>query len=86
MKRFLFSILAWWFLAFVAGAQPSKIQVPCATMEMDSINRAKFPHRGRLEDFEDFIQQKINENIVVFVCVISRKKSATKTSAKTKME
>ncbi len=33
----------------------------CATMEMDSISRAKFPQRGRLEDFEEALQQKITE-------------------------
>src|SRR5262245_35987701 len=34
---------------------------PCATMVMDSISRARFPQRGRLEDFEDMIQLKLKE-------------------------
>ena len=33
----------------------------CATMEMDSISRVKFPQRGRLVDFEDALQRAILE-------------------------
>lgn len=33
----------------------------CATMEQDSINRLKFPQRGSLESFENFLQTKIEE-------------------------
>jgi PKD repeat protein len=33
----------------------------CATMEQDSIIRARFPQRGTLDDFEVAIQRKINE-------------------------
>ena len=35
--------------------------IRCATMEQDSINRLRFPQRGGLNDFEDRIQQKIQE-------------------------
>jgi PKD repeat protein len=34
---------------------------PCATMEIDSISRRRFPQRGTLLDFEDAVQQKIAE-------------------------
>ena len=44
---------------FVYGQQLRDLH--CATMEMDSINRAKFPQRGRLDDFEDVLQNKIRE-------------------------
>lgn len=33
----------------------------CATMEIDSISRRRFPQRGTLLDFEDAVQQKIAE-------------------------
>ena len=33
----------------------------CATMEQDSISRARFPERGKLIDFENQLQQKIKE-------------------------
>src|SRR6478736_975198 len=35
--------------------------IQCATMEQDSINRLRFPQRGRLDDFEDRIQQRVKE-------------------------
>jgi PKD repeat protein len=35
--------------------------IRCATMEQDSINRIRFPQRGRLSDFEERVQQKIKE-------------------------
>jgi PKD repeat protein len=57
--RFLILIITLW--AGFGSIQAQQKQAPCATMEMDSLNRAKFPQRGRLEDFEDFIQQKISE-------------------------
>jgi PKD repeat protein len=33
----------------------------CATMEQDRISRAKFPQRGSLSEFENFIQKKISD-------------------------
>jgi len=33
----------------------------CATMEADSINRAKFPQRGTLNEFEEVLQRKIRD-------------------------
>jgi PKD repeat protein len=45
------------------GVLPAQ-QVPvknCATMEQDSINRLRFPHRGSLEEFELAIQRKLND-------------------------
>ena len=50
---------------FFAFATSSFSQVPaprtCATMEQDSINRLRYPQRGSITDFENFIQQKIRE-------------------------
>jgi PKD repeat protein len=59
MKRFyrlvflLFCALSGW----VAQAQPE----PCATMQMDSILRARNPRMGSLNDFEQLLQKKIQE-------------------------
>lgn len=33
----------------------------CATMEQDSINRERFPQRGTLAEFENYLQKKIQE-------------------------
>lgn len=33
----------------------------CATMEQDSVNRARFPKRGTLDEFEEVLQKKIRE-------------------------
>lgn len=41
-------------------AQINRVQ-QCATMEQDSLNRIRFPQRGKLTEFEHFIQKKIEE-------------------------
>jgi PKD repeat protein len=46
-------------LASNAQSQPSS--QPCATMEEDARNRARFPQRGSLDEFENFIQRKLTE-------------------------
>jgi hypothetical protein len=61
IKQLLLSILIFMATALTTFGQGLKHQEPCGTMEIDSINRAKYPGRGRLEDFEDFIQQRISE-------------------------
>lgn len=43
-------------------------QRECATMQQDSINRARFPQRGTLDEFENALQLKIQD--------ISRRKAA----------
>lgn len=55
-KGFIFFIL---IFAFQLGYGQTQKDAPCATMEMDSLSRAKFPQRGRLEDFEEALQEKI---------------------------
>ncbi len=52
-------IFLFFFIATVHLAT-SQVQ-PCATMEQDSINRAKFPQRGSLDEFEIALQRKISE-------------------------
>ncbi|MBL7858364.1 MAG: PKD domain-containing protein [Cyclobacteriaceae bacterium] len=47
-------------LMFPVGAQTLPDR-GCATMEQDSINRAKFPQRGTLDEFEVVLQQKIRD-------------------------
>jgi PKD repeat protein len=59
MRRTLLVVILSTFW-FIGTAQKAK-DTHCATMEMDSLNRARFPQRGRLEDFEDAIQNKISE-------------------------
>lgn len=53
-----FLILFW--IAYQSDAQ-TILPRTCATMEQDSINRAKYPQRGTLADFEYDLQQKIQE-------------------------
>lgn len=43
------------------GIGQTSANTQCATMEIDSINRRRFPQRGTLLDFEDAVQQKIAE-------------------------
>jgi PKD repeat protein len=57
------------FILFLVGMVESLVaqqlahhsQQPCATMEQDSISRARFPQRGSLAEFEVSIQKKIEE-------------------------
>ncbi len=58
-KRIIALVL---FLAITAFAW-AQAPVPrtCATMEQDSINRLRYPQRGTLRDFENYIQLKIQE-------------------------
>ena len=70
MKRSTVVILFWMGCAGLLQAQqlpqvqayppvdPNRI---CATMEQDSINRARFPQRGTLGEFELLLQDKIRE-------------------------
>jgi PKD repeat protein len=55
--QFLIYISLIFFAAYDLRAQV----IRCATMEQDSINRVRFPQRGRLTDFEFSIQEKIKE-------------------------
>ena len=54
---FLGLIFCCCFFGFEAAAQPE----PCATMQMDSLLRAKYPGLGSLQDFEKHLQSKIKE-------------------------
>jgi PKD repeat protein len=55
------------FLVFVAAAlsawaqKPIQSSQPCATMDEDARSRSRFPQRGSLDEFENFIQKKIIE-------------------------
>ncbi|WP_373514948.1 M43 family zinc metalloprotease, partial [Persicitalea sp.] len=62
-RRYLYSILFLSFLwGFKAIAQPNAARPePCATMQMDSLLRAKHPGLGSLQDFEVLLQKKIHE-------------------------
>lgn len=61
MVRFLIIICCVSF-SLSASAQAIKIKdTRCGTMEMDSINRSRFPQRGTLLDFEDAVQNKLAE-------------------------
>ncbi|WP_373331157.1 M43 family zinc metalloprotease [Salmonirosea aquatica] len=59
MKRYyLFVLLSICCLfGFESIAQPA----PCATMQMDSLLRAKYPGLGSLQQFENVLQNKIRE-------------------------
>ncbi len=60
VKSFLLAIA----LFFAIGTSSfSQVPAPrtCATMEQDSINRLRYLQRGTLQDFDYFIQRKINE-------------------------
>jgi PKD repeat protein len=48
-------------LAGTTNAQITPQLQQCATMEQDSLNRLKFPERGSLNEFENFIQRKIRD-------------------------
>lgn len=73
MKRYyLFAlILTYCLFGFDIAAQPSAARPsaarpePCATMEMDSLLRAKYPRMGSLQDFEKLLQTKIQEREVL---------------------
>ena len=55
------AIVSLLFLLSLATYAQAPKDPHCATMEMDSLNRRRFPQRGTLLDFEDALQQKINE-------------------------
>ncbi len=59
MKRYCqFALLSICCLfGFESVAQPE----PCATMQMDSLLRARYPRMGSLQDFEKLLQTKIQE-------------------------
>ena len=59
MKRFYLValLLSYGLFGFEALAQPE----PCATMQMDSLLRARYPRMGSLQDFEKLLQVKIKE-------------------------
>ncbi len=59
MKRLSLYILA--VFTFLCGFGVEAQPVPCATMPMDSLLRAKYPGMGSLQDFENFLQKKISE-------------------------
>lgn len=59
MKKFLIGCVG--FLIWNLGYAQLPKDTHCATMEMDSISRVKFPQRGRLTDFEDALKSKIEE-------------------------
>jgi len=48
-------------MAWNGFSQTAIIPRNCATMEQDSISRARFPQRGTLSDFERELQSKIHE-------------------------
>jgi PKD repeat protein len=62
MKRILLlGMLGICCATVVAQQGKPKAQEVCATMEQDSISRARFPQRGSLDDFEDAIQRRLAE-------------------------
>src|SRR5918994_1496934 len=66
MKVCIFLIIvAGWVGAGKINAQVNEPVVPsdhpCATMEQDYLNRLRYPQRGTLEEFENFLQKRINE-------------------------
>lgn len=49
-------------MVFIGTAAFGQSPLPrCATMEVDSINRARFPGRGTLDEFEESLQRKMRE-------------------------
>ncbi len=54
-------ILLFTFSISIGLAQSPSPPRTCATMEQDSINRARFPRRGTLDEFEQSLQRKIEE-------------------------
>lgn len=73
MKRFYLVVLLLIssLFSFEAMAQPNVARPnaarpePCATMEMDSLLRARYPRMGSLQDFEKLLQTKIQEREVL---------------------
>ena len=59
MFRLLLSLLLFCLLSPIVQAQTLRSQQQCATMQMDSILRAKHPELGTLNDLERELQQKI---------------------------
>ncbi|MBL7875328.1 MAG: PKD domain-containing protein, partial [Cyclobacteriaceae bacterium] len=58
--KFLFFFCAWiasFQAAYTQGVPPRE----CATMEQDSINRALYPQRGTLDEFEQALQLRIRD-------------------------
>jgi PKD repeat protein len=60
MRTSRFFTLLLCFISWTVTAQ-EKTQDPCATMDQDRASRAKFPQRGSLIEFEDFIGKKMEE-------------------------
>jgi hypothetical protein len=62
MKRILFSIGIFALVCTASNAQDSRFpNRGCATMEEDARMRAEHPEMGTLEDFENWMEQKIQE-------------------------
>jgi PKD repeat protein len=60
-RFFLFLMFFVGVMMFAVAQQvPQRGQDPCATMEQDSISRARYPQRGTLAEFEIAIQQRID--------------------------
>ncbi len=59
MKRLY--LLVFLLLCFLPGFEALAQPDPCATMQMDSLLRARNPRMGSLNDFEQLLQKKIQE-------------------------
>lgn len=57
----LYKILSLLLIFFLPGFETMAQPEPCATMQMDSLLRAKNPRMGSLQDFENILQSKIQE-------------------------
>jgi PKD repeat protein len=60
MKRILHTL----FFALILSRLVAQ-EEQCATMPMDSLLRLKFPELGTIDDFEHFVQRKVNERNVL---------------------
>jgi len=62
MKNSVRIVIGFLFLVLVQGNLiAQELSSPCGTMEQDSIVRARFPKRGSLQDFENAVQNKIQQ-------------------------
>jgi PKD repeat protein len=61
MFRFVLLTFILLISVVVRGQQVKPKDPPCGTMEEDAKNRLRFPERGSLNEFENFIQKKIIE-------------------------
>jgi PKD repeat protein len=61
LKKYFLTGCGLFFMLLLHQHTVAQQVIQCATMEQDSINRARFPQRGELNDFEIQLQNKIKE-------------------------